>query len=86
MDLAFTSSLLVWYSRLWSYNPDNAPTSFLELPSVFGGTFDQELNVTYRALEVFTIQQDSSNSVPEPLTLALVGIGLAGIAAARRRT
>jgi hypothetical protein len=78
-DIYVTGDLTQGHSFLWSYNPNNAPV--WPTASIVGGNYDGAY-WTIRGLEVFTV---AVGTAPEPTTLALLGLGLAGLAATRRR-
>jgi hypothetical protein len=84
-DLSVTDDLTKGYSSLWSY----APTPGALRTSLIDGSHDSGADnashVQYGAMEVFTIAAAPPTDVPEPGSLALLGLGIGGISIYRRK-
>lgn len=78
-DIYVDTSLSNSYSFGYSYGNDYGK-------SIVDGSQYIGQNIKIDALEVFTIGGYTSNAVPEPMTVALLGIGLLGVAASRRKS
>jgi hypothetical protein len=71
---------LTGYSFLYSYSSSSGANY---RHSIIDGSLYDGADVIFSAIEVFTISQ--ADAVPEPATLALLGVGLAGLGYSRRK-
>lgn len=78
-DIFVDNNLSVGYSYGWSYGSANNS-------SLVDGSYYNGVNMQIRDLEVFTVGGFApAQTVPEPASFLLIGLGLLGVAAARRK-
>lgn len=77
-DIYVDSNLSLGYSYDYSYG---TPVG----TSIVSGQFYNGLNMTVGALEVFSIGPAAADPIPEPATIVIMTVGLAGLGAAKGR-